>query len=107
MNSDAYDVIVVGAGAAGLTAACTAAALAARVLVLEYSDRIGGTTAISGGMIWVPANYKMSEAGLPDSLDAARTYLRQLIPRCEQDRRMSAFLARGDEAIRFLDEHTS
>ena len=106
MKSDAYDVIVIGAGAAGLTAACTAAADGRRVLVLEYSDRVGGTTAISGGMIWIPANYKMRESGLPDNLDAARNYLRQLVPDCEQDRRMAAFLARGDEAIRFLDEHT-
>jgi succinate dehydrogenase/fumarate reductase flavoprotein subunit len=107
MKSDAYDVVVIGAGAAGLTASCTAATLGARVLVLEYTDRVGGTTAISGGMIWVPANYKMREAGLPDDLDTARSYLRQLVPGCESDRRMAAFLVRGDEAIRFLDEHTS
>jgi len=107
VKSDAYDVIVIGAGAAGLTAACTAATLGARALVLEYTDRIGGTTAISGGMIWVPANYKMREAGLPDELDAARMYLRQLVRGCDNDSRMMAFLARGDEAIRFLDQRTS
>ena len=106
MNRDAYDLIVVGAGAGGLTAACTAAALGRQVLLLEHSDRIGGTTAISGGMIWIPANYKMSEAGLADSAEAAWQYLRQTVPGCEQDPRMQAFLARGDEAIRFLDEHT-
>lgn len=107
MKSDAYDLVVVGSGAAGLTAACTAAALGAHVLVLECSDRIGGTTAISGGMVWVPANYKMKEAGMPDSLGAARDYLRRLVPGFEQDSRMSAFLTRVDEAIRFLDEHTA
>jgi glycine/D-amino acid oxidase-like deaminating enzyme len=106
-KSEAYDLIVIGAGAAGLTAASTAAALGRSVLVLEHSDRVGGTTAISGGMVWIPANYKMSEAGLSDSLEAARDYLRRLVPSCEQDRRMSAFLAHGDEAIRFLDEHTA
>lgn len=107
MESDAYDLVVIGAGAAGLTAACTAAALGARVIVLEYTDRVGGTTAISGGMIWIPANHKMQAAGLPDDLETARNYLRQLVPGCDNDRRMAAFLARGDEAIRFLDEHTS
>jgi succinate dehydrogenase/fumarate reductase flavoprotein subunit len=107
MKSEAYDLIVIGSGAAGLTAACTAAALGRSVLVLEYSDRVGGTTAISGGMVWVPANYKMKEAGISDSLEAARDYLRRLVPGFEQDARMSAFLTRGDEAIRFLDEHTA
>lgn len=102
-----YDVIVIGAGAAGLSAASTAAALGRRVLVLEYSPRVGGTTAVSGGMVWVPANHKMAESNLPDSPEAAREYLRQTVPGCEQDPRMSAFLARGDEAIRFLDEHTA
>lgn len=107
MKSASYDIVVVGAGAAGLTAAATAAALGRTVLVLECSDRVGGTTAISGGMVWIPANYKMREAGLPDSLEDARNYLRRLVPGCDQDPRMAAFLARGDEAIRFLDEHTS
>jgi len=107
MKRDAYDLIVIGAGAAGLTAAATAAALGRSVLVLEHTDRIGGTTAISGGMVWIPANYKMREAGLPDTLEAAREYLRRLVPDCDRDPRMSAFLAHGDEAIRFLDEHTA
>ncbi|MCC7079951.1 MAG: FAD-dependent oxidoreductase [Burkholderiales bacterium] len=107
MKRDAYDLIVIGAGAAGLTAATTAAALGKSVLLLEYSDRVGGTTAISGGMVWIPANYKMRQAGISDSLEAARDYLRRLVPGCDQDRRMSAFLARGDEAIRFLDKHTA
>lgn len=107
VESDLFDIVVIGAGAAGLTAASTAAALGRKVVVLEYSDRVGGTTAISGGMVWIPANYKMKEAGLPDSLDAAHSYLRRLVPGCDQDPRMAAFLARGDEAIRFLDEHTA
>ena len=107
MTSERYDIVVIGSGAAGLAAACTAAALGRRAVVLEYSDRVGGTTAISGGMVWIPANHKMREAGLTDSLDAARTYLGQLVPGGAEDRRMAAFLAHGDEAIRFLEAHTS
>ena len=107
MKRDAYDLIVIGAGAAGLTAAATAAALGRSVLVLEHTGRVGGTTAISGGMVWIPANDKMREAGIPDTLEAAREYLRRLVPDCDQDPRMSAFLAHGDEAIRFLDSHTA
>ena len=103
---DEYDLIVVGAGAAGLTAACTAAALGRRVLVLEHSERVGGTAAISGGMIWIPNNHKMREAGLPDSLESAREYLRHVVPDFGRER-METFITRGDEVIRFLEAHTS
>jgi glycine/D-amino acid oxidase-like deaminating enzyme len=102
-----YDIIVVGAGAAGLSAACTAAALGKRVLVLEHSERVGGTTAISGGMVWIPDNHKMKDAGLSDTAQAAREYLQRTVPGSAHDRRMDEFIARGDEAIRFLEAHTS
>jgi succinate dehydrogenase/fumarate reductase flavoprotein subunit len=102
-----YDVIVVGAGAAGMAAACTAAAKRARVLLIECSDRVGGTTAISGGMVWIPSNHKMREAGIEDSLEQARTYLRATVPGADDDPRMQAFLERGDEALRFLEAHTA
>ncbi len=104
---DAYDVVVVGAGAAGMAAACTAAALGRRVLLVEHSDRIGGTTAISGGMTWIPANHKMREVGIDDDLEQARTYLRATVPGAANDPRLEAFLARGDEALRFLEGNTA
>ena len=100
-------MVVVGSGAAGLSAACTAAALCKRVLVLEATDRIGGTSALSGGMVWIPANHKMAAAGLEDSQAAAREYLRQTVPGHADDARMQAFLERGDDAIRFLETYTS
>ena len=106
-RSDAYDVVVLGAGAAGMAAACTAAALGQRVLLVECSDRVGGTTAISGGMTWIPANHKMRDAGLDDSLDQARTYLLATVPGAEGEPRLETFLARGDEAIRFLEANTA
>jgi len=103
---DVYDVIVIGGGAGGLTAACVAAAERQRVLLVERSAVIGGTTAISGGMVWIPANHKMAEAGIDDSLDAARLYLNQTLPP-DNARIRETFLARGDEAIRYLDAKTS
>lgn len=102
-----YDVIVLGAGAAGMAAACTAAALGQRVLLLEHSERVGGTTAISGGMVWIPANHKMRDAGIEDDLDRARTYLRSTVPNADADPNLQAFLAHGDEAIRFLEANSS
>jgi succinate dehydrogenase/fumarate reductase flavoprotein subunit len=101
-----WDVIVVGAGAGGLTAACVAAAQGRSVLLLEQADVIGGTTAISGGMVWIPANHKAAAAQRADSLDAARTYLAATVPGQDR-RRLEAFLAHGDEAIRDLEAKTS
>jgi succinate dehydrogenase/fumarate reductase flavoprotein subunit len=103
----AYDLVVVGAGAAGMSAACTAAALGHSVLLVEHGARVGGTTAISGGMVWIPANHKMHEAGLEDDLDHAREYLRSTVPGADADATLQTFLARGDEAVRFLEAHTS
>lgn len=75
-----WDVIVVGAGAAGLTAACKAAADGSSVLLLEQADVVGGTTAISGGMVWIPANAKMAAIAQSDTLDNARAYLEAVAP---------------------------
>ncbi|NDZ18845.1 succinate dehydrogenase [Variovorax sp. WS11] len=107
MIHDVYDLIVVGSGAAGLAAACTAAAHGRRVVVLEASERIGGSTAVSGGMVWIPGNSKMRALGMEDSLDAAQEYLKHTVPGCVGDRRMGMFLARCGEAIAFLEARTS
>lgn len=100
-----WDVIVVGSGAAGLAAACKAALDGASVLVLEQSDLIGGTTAISGGMVWIPANKKAALIGKPDTLEAARTYLEATVPSADWQR-LNVFLSWGDEVIRDLEAHT-
>lgn len=105
-DGNVYDVIVVGTGAAGLTAAVTAACEGERVLLVEKSKLIGGTTAISGGMIWVPANDRMAEVGRPDSLDEARTYLDATVPPGLDPAVREAFLTRGNEAIGYLDART-
>lgn len=105
-SDEHYDVVVLGAGAAGMTAACVAAAEGARVLLVEAAGQVGGTTAISGGMVWVPANRKMTAAGLADSIDDARAYLEATVPDAKGDALLEGFLARGDEAIAYLEEHT-
>lgn len=103
---DVFDVVVVGAGAGGLTAASTAALQGCSVLLIEQADVVGGTTAISGGMVWIPGNHKTAAAGRPDSLDAARTYLAETVPGTDR-KRLETFLASGDAAIRDLEARTS
>ncbi len=103
---ETWDVIVVGAGAAGMTAACVAAAEGCSVLLLEQASVVGGTTAISGGMVWIPANHKAATGSRPDSLEAARAYLAATVPSVAPER-LHAFLAHGDEAVRYLEAHTA
>lgn len=102
-----YDAIVVGAGAGGLAAACVAAAEGLRTLLLEKSPVVGGTTAISGGMVWIPANPKMAAAGIADSVDEARRYLERAAPALRDSGVREAFLARGPEALAYLEARTA
>ncbi|MCM3373404.1 FAD-dependent oxidoreductase, partial [Bacillus velezensis] len=71
----AFDVVVVGSGAGALLAACRAADHGLSVVVIEKTARYGGTSAVSGGGIWVPCNHHIAELGATDSRDAARRYL--------------------------------
>ena len=103
---DAFDAVVIGAGAGGMTAACTAAAAGCSVLLIEQTRFVGGTTAISGGMVWLPANHKTAEAGRPDSLDAARRYLSATVPG-ERREKLETFLAQADLALRDLEAKTT
>jgi hypothetical protein len=99
--------MVIGAGAAGLAAACVAAAEGQRVLLVEHTPLVGGTTAISGGMVWVPNNHLMAEAGRADSVEAARTYLAGTVRQGDDPAPLEAFVTRGDEAIRYLEAKTA
>jgi succinate dehydrogenase/fumarate reductase flavoprotein subunit len=103
---ETYDVIVIGAGAGGMTAAAVAAAEGLRVLVIEKTAFVGGTTAWSGGMVWIPANTKMKEAGLSDSVTDAVQYLSSTVPEPANAGLRAAFLARGPEAISWLESNT-
>ena len=75
-----FDVVVVGSGLGGMTAALCSYEMGTKdVLVIEKSDLYGGTSSISGGGVWIPCNRYANEAGAGDTLEAAKTYLRQLI----------------------------
>lgn len=75
MDEAEFDVVVVGSGAAGMTAALTAAHHGLSALVVEKTDRFGGSTARSGGGIWAPMNAVLNRAGVADSPEQARAYL--------------------------------
>ena len=66
-SSRTFDVVVMGSGGAGLLAALRARERGASVAVIEKSRLIGGTTAMSGGVLWVPGNHHMAEVDGADS----------------------------------------
>src|SRR5262249_33725475 len=99
-----YDVIVVGSGAGGLATAVIAAVLGLDVTVLEKQDTLGGTTAISDGMVWVPNNPHLRVMGREDSTGTVEIYLDALGVSNSQLRR--AVLDTGPRAIAFLHQRT-
>lgn len=99
------DVVVVGSGAAGLTAAVTAATLGARVVVVEKAQFYGGTSATSGGVMWIPGSPHAAAVGQPDSLADAFRYVRGLTDPNVPDARVRAFVERGAEMLAWLEEN--
>lgn len=99
------EVLVAGSGNGGLTAALCCHELGAReVLVIEKGARFGGTSARSGGGLWVPCNHYALEAGAQDSVEDAATYLRHTLPADAEWGRIEAYLRAGPEMVRFLHE---
>ncbi|OEJ30722.1 3-oxosteroid 1-dehydrogenase [Streptomyces subrutilus] len=97
-----YDVVVVGSGAAGMTAALTAAQRGLSVLVVEKAPTYGGSAARSGAGIWLPNNSVILGAGVPDTPQKAATYLAAVVgPEVPADRQ-AAFLANGPRMLDFV-----
>ncbi|WP_296678854.1 FAD-dependent oxidoreductase [Novosphingobium sp.] len=97
------EVLVLGSGAAGMTAALAAHDTGAKVRLVERFDRVGGTSAVSGGVIWVPNNPQMRAAGLPDSREEALAYFRALDHGDLRSDVLEAFIDMGPEALGFLE----
>ncbi len=105
--ADDYDAIVLGAGAGGMAAAATAAADGLRVLLIEKSRLVGGTTAVSGGMVWVPGNGRTAGAACPDTLERARRYLDHTVPEGRDGALLDTYVAQAAPAVADLERRTS
>ncbi len=105
-----FDLVVLGSGAAGLAAALVGGVHGARVLLAEKAEVIGGTTAMSGGCTWVPANHHMLAAGLSDSADDALRYIRAVAPPgwAEVEEPLwQAFVAQAPAMLAFVEQHSA
>ena len=98
------DVIVLGTGGAGLTAALTAAVGGASVAVYEKADTVGGTTAVSGGIVWIPAHHRSPDGEL--TVDDAMRYLEaQSLGAMDTDL-VDTFVRTGPEMLEFVEKHS-
>ena len=100
-----FDVVVVGSGAAGLLGGLVAAAAGKRVAVLEKAGLFGGTSAISGGTLWVANNPYMRARGLDDSSDAALRYLSTVSRGLTPEPVLRAVVDRGPDMISWVADH--
>ena len=100
------DVIVIGSGAGGLSAAVVAARQGLKVVVLEATDTFGGTTAMSGGGVWIVANRHQPELGFADSLDEGRAYLQAVLGNHYNATTIEAFLHHGPRMVEYLEDNT-
>jgi succinate dehydrogenase/fumarate reductase flavoprotein subunit len=101
------DVLIVGSGAGGLATAVCSAHRDLKVIVVEKEPVYGGTTARSGGWMWVPGNAPARRFGIVDSIEKARTYLQHEAGEHFDVARVEAFLEAGPKAVDFYEQNTA
>lgn len=101
------DVLVAGSGASGMSAAITARYRGLDVLIVEKEPRFGGTTARSGGWLWIPGTSLAKAYGIEETPEQARTYLRHEAGNNFDAARVDAFLSAGPEAVDFFTTKTA
>jgi hypothetical protein len=105
---ESFDLIVVGSGCAGLTAAVVAGKHRLKVLVVEKTKFFGGTTAFSSGGIWIPNNHKQPELGInDDSFEKATTYIKDVLGDTYDPTKISQFLNKGPEVLKWVEKNIS
>ena len=103
MADSEFDVIVAGSGAGGMTAALCCAHLGLSTLLIEKADVYGGTSAVSGGGIWIPCNDQMGKAGFGDSDAEALTYLKHLIGNDVPQAKLETYVRKAREMVQVLN----
>lgn len=101
-----FDVVVVGSGAAGLTAALTASLKGMKTIVLESSQFFGGTTALSGGGVWVADNPYQKTIGVEDNANSAIEYIKNVMGDTYDDAKARAYVESAKEMLAFMEEHS-
>ncbi|MEM4574025.1 MAG: FAD-binding protein [Candidatus Caldarchaeum sp.] len=107
MEHVSVDALVVGSGAAALTGALTIRHAGYEVLVVEKTELVGGSSAMSGGGLWIPNNHVSARAGLKDSYEEAMTYLKHVVPEAGEattPEKFHAYLTNGPEMVKFLED---
>ena len=106
MTGQEFDVVVVGSGGAGMVAALTAAHQGLSTVVIEKAPHYGGSTARSGGGVWIPNNEILKRDGVTDTPEAARTYLHGIVGDVVEAERIDTYLDRAPEMLSFVLRHT-
>ncbi|MDP3139998.1 MAG: FAD-dependent oxidoreductase, partial [Burkholderiaceae bacterium] len=102
---ETYDVVVVGSGAGGMAAATTAAIEGLSVLIVEKTERIGGSTATSGGVVWVPVNSQGPGVGHPDTPEQAITYLAGIVGDATPPSLQEGFVRSAGKMLAYMTQH--
>lgn len=102
MTEQQYDIVIVGSGGAGMTAALAAAKNGLRAVIIEKAPHYGGSTARSGGGVWIPNNEVLRRDGIEDTPEAARAYLHSIIGDVVDPERIDTYLERGPEMLSFV-----
>lgn len=100
-----YDVVVVGSGAGGLATALSCAQLGLSVLTIEKSEVYGGTSAVSGGGIWIPCNDQIESVGGNDTREEALTYLKHLTRGEVPDSKLETYVDSARQMVRDMAQH--
>ncbi|WP_422695999.1 FAD-dependent oxidoreductase, partial [Cupriavidus necator] len=104
MQPSEFDVVVVGSGAGGMLAACRAADRGLSVVVLEKSSQYGGTSAVSGGGIWIPLNHHIAPAGGRDDYATALEYILACAGEHGDPQRVRAYLEQAPRMLQYLEQ---
>lgn len=102
--SEEVDVLIIGSGAGGMTAAVTAAAGGRSVIVAEKAERYGGSSALSGGGLWVPGAPEQKRRGYEPDPEETVTYLRHITNGDVNEARIRAYVESGPRMLEFLEE---